>query len=315
MKFPGKPEEPPGWYRDRGPSYIEDRFCRELGDLASLIENEIWFGDVEKHSRYRVDFILKDARIIIELDGYEYHSSPEQLERDSIRQRYLTRAGYSVIRFTGREIKRDAAGCVEEVRQIYKERLQRKQSRHRALYIDYRFLISQMLEAHRFYERIYPEKCFSLPSLGSFISHAVDWLHERSFIAAFVFLPPDDLSNISSLDGTITESEKAEIRISLNPSEMYSLELGDHLMSFSHLFDEFYFIADDVVYLDLLSDLFPAREGEDSLRIGSAGLPWWKILRKENDETAFANTFLASIPWQNVWYPIGAAMGLEVHEL
>lgn len=75
MKYPGKPETPPGWYRDRGQSFIEEQFSNALGDMAELIEKENWFGDSEKHSRYRVDFILKDARLIIELDGHEYHST------------------------------------------------------------------------------------------------------------------------------------------------------------------------------------------------------------------------------------------------
>jgi len=124
MKYPGQPESPPGWYKDRGQSYIEKEFSKELGDLADLIEQEHWFGDPEKHSRYRVDFILKDARLIIELDGHEYHSSKEQLEKDAIRQRYLSRAGYTVIRFTGREVNRNPAACVSEVREILPRPLQ-----------------------------------------------------------------------------------------------------------------------------------------------------------------------------------------------
>lgn len=137
MKYPGQPKSPPGWYRDRGPSYIEAEFSKNLDDLARLIEREQWFGDSEKHGRYRVDFILKDARLIVELDGHEYHSTREQLERDAIRQRYLTRAGYSVIRFTGREINRDPAACVAEVAQIYRERMERAPAKYRVMYIDY----------------------------------------------------------------------------------------------------------------------------------------------------------------------------------
>lgn len=63
MKYLGQPQEPPSWYRDRGPSYIEEEFAKNLEDLAGAIETEHWFGDPEKHSRYRVDFLLKDARL------------------------------------------------------------------------------------------------------------------------------------------------------------------------------------------------------------------------------------------------------------
>ncbi|MEM5546403.1 hypothetical protein [Pseudoalteromonas fuliginea] len=70
MMFPGQPKTPPSWYKDRGQSYIEKEFSKELGDLADTIESEHWFGDKENHGRFRVDFILKDARLIIELDGH-----------------------------------------------------------------------------------------------------------------------------------------------------------------------------------------------------------------------------------------------------
>ncbi|WP_448694322.1 endonuclease domain-containing protein [Pseudomonas rhizophila] len=61
---------------------------------------------------------MKDARLIVELDGHAYHSTKEQLEKDTIRQRYPTRAGYTLIRFTGREIARDLQRCVAEGREM-----------------------------------------------------------------------------------------------------------------------------------------------------------------------------------------------------
>jgi very-short-patch-repair endonuclease len=140
MKYPGQPEAPPSWYQDRGQSHIEKEFSENLEELANAIENEKWFGSSENHSRYRVDFLLKDARLIIELDGHEYHSTQEQRERDAIRQRYLSRAGYTIIRFTGREINRSASGCVSEVRTIYRERLQLAPAKYRVMYIGHPFL-------------------------------------------------------------------------------------------------------------------------------------------------------------------------------
>ena len=316
MKFPGKPEAPPGWYRDRGPSFIEERFEEALGRMADLIEREAWFGDLEKHSRYRVDFILKDARLIIELDGHQYHSSPEQLESDAIRQRYLTRAGYSVIRFTGREINRDAAGCVEDVRKIYEERMQRAPSKYRAMYIDHQFVVRQIAEAQKLYREIYPQRSFKLPSLDEFISHAIEWLHEKSFITAFVFLPAENLHDVEHLEGSVKEYEKGEVRISIFPDDWYTLELGEHMVGFSHLFDDFYLIADDPVYIHPLRSVLPKelteeRRGEHSFKHLSNG----KLLRKGNDETSFAGTDLAYVRWQDIFYPIGVAMGLEPHEL
>lgn len=71
---------------------------------------------------YRADFAIPDCRILIEIDGYDYHSSREQLTADSRRQRALTAAGWTVVRFTGREIYAGAAACVREVEQIINRR-------------------------------------------------------------------------------------------------------------------------------------------------------------------------------------------------
>jgi len=316
MKYPGQPKMPPSWYRDRGQSFIEEQFNNELEGLAGLIEKEHWFGDPEKHSCYRVDFILKDARLIIELDGHEYHSTKEQLERDAVRQRYLTRAGYTVIRFTGREINRNAVSCVAEVREIYKERMQRAPSKYRVMYIDYQFLVRQMSKAFSFYRDLHPNKPLKFPSLEAFIPHAVEWIHEKSFITAFVFLPPEEQEEIGHLEGVIKEYEKGEVRINIVPEEWYAIELGEHMISFSHLFDDFYLVADDLVYIDPLRFVLPEEFSEDQLGEHTFKyLSGGKLLRKGNDETVFAGTDLASVRWQDVWYPIGASMGLKTYEL
>lgn len=316
MNYPGQPKSAPAWYRDRGQSYIEKQFSAELGDLADLIEAEHWFGDAEKHARYRVDFILKDARLIIELDGHAHHSTKEQLENDAIRQRYLTRAGYSVIRFTGREINRDPAACVREVREMYVERLQRAPASYRVLYIDYQFLIRQMSQARQFYQDLHPDKILQIPSLNEFITHAVGWLHEKSFITAFVFVPPGEEYHIKPSDGQITEYDKGEVRINVVAHDLYSAELGIHMESYAHLFDEFFLVADDPIYILPLQSVLPAKLSNHDLGGQKFEfLTGGKLLRKGNDETAFVGTDLATVRWQDVWYPIGTAMGLDLYEL
>ena len=284
--------------------------------MADLIEREHWFGDSEKHARYRVDFILKDARLIVELDGHEYHSTKEQLEKDAIRQRYLTRAGYSVIRFTGREINRDPAACVREVRAMYRERMQRAPAKYRVLYIDYQFMIGQMSKAKRFYQELHPDKSLQIPSLDVFIVNAVGWLHEKSFITAFVFVPPEEEYCIKPSDGQTTEYDKGEVRINVMAHDLYSAELGVHLESYAHLFDEFFLVADDPIYILPLRSVLTAKLSDRVL--GGQNLEFLaggKLLRKENDETAFVGTDLAKVRWQDVWYPICTAMGLDLYEL
>lgn len=316
MKYRGQPEAPPSWYRDRKQSPIEEQFTNALDEMADLVEKEHWFGDSEKHSRYRVDFLLKDARIVIELDGHDYHSTKEQLERDAIRQRYLTRAGYTVIKFTGREINRSPANCVAELRSIYNERMQRAPSKYRVIYIDYQFIVREMFKALRFYKKLHPDKSLAIPSLDTFVTHAIDWLHEKSFVTAFVFLPPEEKYKIAHLEGTCKESEKGEIRINIFSEKWYSLALGEHMVSFSHLFDDFYLVADDPVYVSPMRSVLPQEFSKQKLgNYTHEYLSGGKLLRRANDETAFVGTDLASVRWQDVWYPIGTSMGLQTFEL
>ncbi|MES2208516.1 MAG: DUF559 domain-containing protein [Pseudomonadota bacterium] len=316
MKYAGQPKNAPSWYRDREPSHIEAAFSKELGDLADAIESEQWFGDKEKHGRYRVDFILRDARLIIELDGHAYHAIPEQLEKDAIRQRYLTRAGYNVIRFTGREINRSPKTCVEEVRTIYKERMQREPVKYRVMYIDYRFIYQETVKLLTFYKELYPDKELKSQPLEKVIESAIEWVHEKSFITAFIFHPPEDGFVIEYLDAKTHEYEKGEIKINTISEEWYSLELGEHMVSFAHLFDEFLVLADDPVYVQPLLSVLPNVMTTEKL--GSYEFQYignGKLVRRNNHETSYLGTDLVKVKWQNIWYAIGSSMGLSLYEM
>lgn len=66
---------------------------------------------------YRVDFLLlvsQRVKVVFEIDGQDYHSSPAQRNHDSQRDRWLMRQGYQVIRFTGSQVYNDSAGCARE---------------------------------------------------------------------------------------------------------------------------------------------------------------------------------------------------------
>lgn len=76
---------------------------------------------------YRVDFVIqcwdwKDKRwthVVVECDGHEFHErTKEQAEKDKSRDRVLTAGGYKILRFTGREVWRDALGCVEQALKV-----------------------------------------------------------------------------------------------------------------------------------------------------------------------------------------------------
>jgi hypothetical protein len=51
-----------------------------------------------------VDFAWRDARLIVEVDGYAYHRSPSAFEDDRARDFALTVVGWTVLRFTWAQI-------------------------------------------------------------------------------------------------------------------------------------------------------------------------------------------------------------------
>lgn len=76
---------------------------------------------------YRADFLITakfydrpDKRmIVVECDGHDFHErTKDQAARDKKRDRAMTTAGFSVLRFTGSEIHRDASACAKEVSKL-----------------------------------------------------------------------------------------------------------------------------------------------------------------------------------------------------
>jgi very-short-patch-repair endonuclease len=65
---------------------------------------------------YEVDFLWRDRRLVVEVDGYAFHSSPAAFERDRLRDGELEDAGYRVRRITWRQLTEDAAGVEQRLR-------------------------------------------------------------------------------------------------------------------------------------------------------------------------------------------------------
>ena len=66
-------------------------------------------------SRYRLDFLV-DELLIVEVDGAAYHSSPEAVERDRIRDSAMKSAGYEVLRIPAKITLYSPKEAVERVR-------------------------------------------------------------------------------------------------------------------------------------------------------------------------------------------------------
>ena len=61
--------------------------------IAGWKVNEVVVG-------YEVDFLFRDAKVVVEIDGYAFHSDAEVFQRDRNKQNALALAGYQVFRFT-----------------------------------------------------------------------------------------------------------------------------------------------------------------------------------------------------------------------
>jgi very-short-patch-repair endonuclease len=54
--------------------------------------------------RHEVDFLWRDRGLVVEVDGFRYHSSRDAFERDRLRDAELGAQGFTVMRITWRQI-------------------------------------------------------------------------------------------------------------------------------------------------------------------------------------------------------------------
>lgn len=99
-------------------SPAEDWFAQ--GCLPLLLDPHFDIYPQQQFGPWRVDFFCEMDRsarsIVVEIDGHEFHErTPQQASRDKRRDRTMTKAGLTVMRFTGSDVKRDAVSCAQEV--------------------------------------------------------------------------------------------------------------------------------------------------------------------------------------------------------
>lgn len=82
--------------------------CRQ-GGLPAPQVNRVVEG-------FEVDCVWPDERLVVELDGYEFHRGRMAFDRDARRDFVLKKAGYRVTRVTYSMVKDDAASLTEFVR-------------------------------------------------------------------------------------------------------------------------------------------------------------------------------------------------------
>ncbi len=105
-------------------------YARENRKNATLAEEILW-DSLRKNSLgiiflrqhiigdYIVDFVSTQNGLIIEVDG-GYHSEPRQQENDKLREEYLERMGYHIIRFNNEEVLYETEKVIEQIIDYFK---------------------------------------------------------------------------------------------------------------------------------------------------------------------------------------------------
>lgn len=96
-------------------SWLERRTLRLLGEAGlpqPLLQQKIARGPGRAA---RVDFLFVMERVVLEVLGYAFHRTPEQITIDLLRANELQIAGYTVIQLTSRVLSEDPAVGLDQV--------------------------------------------------------------------------------------------------------------------------------------------------------------------------------------------------------
>jgi very-short-patch-repair endonuclease len=91
-------------------SELEERFLtlvREAGLPAPEVNAKL--------GPYEVDFLWRDERLVVEVDGWDFHSDRKAFEEDRRRDAELTARGYRVSRVTWRQIADEPIAVIARV--------------------------------------------------------------------------------------------------------------------------------------------------------------------------------------------------------
>ena len=96
---------------ESGPEVQLRRLLRKAGVPAGSPQHMVVAGG----SRYRIDLAFPDERLAIEFDGYAAHVAPASFVGDRRRQNALLLAGWTVLRFSGDDLRHRPSSVVREV--------------------------------------------------------------------------------------------------------------------------------------------------------------------------------------------------------
>jgi very-short-patch-repair endonuclease len=71
--------------------------------------------------RFEVDFLWRENRLVVEVDGWDAHRSRSRFEEDRARDLKLKLLGYQVVRFTWRQLAEDPNAVVAALRALLRK--------------------------------------------------------------------------------------------------------------------------------------------------------------------------------------------------
>ncbi|MEV0593698.1 DEAD/DEAH box helicase family protein [Nonomuraea cavernae] len=111
----------------RGESFLENAFVKWVLSFAATpgIAQHLSAQQpvtVDGHD-YRLDFLLTGSvlRVVVELDGFAYHSDRKAFVHDRIRQNHLVGLQYRVLRFSYEMIRGNARQCVAQLQTVLRQ--------------------------------------------------------------------------------------------------------------------------------------------------------------------------------------------------
>ena len=107
-------------YRPAPPdaSTLERDFAAWLATHAEIAAPERNLHLQGDGARWELDFLWPAQRLVVETDGSPYHLTPSELERDRVKDAWLQRHGYRVLRVTDFRFAHDRSGILDDLRAL-----------------------------------------------------------------------------------------------------------------------------------------------------------------------------------------------------
>ena len=120
---PGSPQDQSGFARDTRGRIMMTSIEREVmkGIEQYQRTGQIKYSAVPSHEVFlgsrpiMIDIAFPDLKLAIECDGFTFHGSPEQQEKDEIRDKKLNNLGWIVVRFWEEDIKKDLGSVMKKI--------------------------------------------------------------------------------------------------------------------------------------------------------------------------------------------------------